>query len=146
MTGDSYEWRQCPIEIIIWYLLVTESMQRNFLDNGVLVISKATDIHFLELRLAPVTRDIQDYQLILRRKWTWQEVHVPKIEKRFKLYCFFENKVHFYFIILVNTKTTTPSQGRCLALDISLDASRLGIYIYIYIHTRPFTSPLGDRC
>ena len=32
-----------------------------------------------------------------------------KIEKRFTLYCFFENKVHFYPIIVVNTKTTIPS-------------------------------------
>ena len=30
------------------------------------------------------------------------------IEKRFTLVCFFENKVHFYPIILVNTKTTLP--------------------------------------
>ena len=35
------------------------------------------------------------------------EAHVLKIEKRFTLYCFFEKKkVHFYPIILVNTKTT----------------------------------------
>ena len=31
-----------------------------------------------------------------------------KTEVRFTLYCFFENKIHFYPIILVNTKTTIP--------------------------------------
>ena len=31
-----------------------------------------------------------------------------KIEKRFTLSCFFENKVHYYPINLVNTKTTIP--------------------------------------
>ena len=31
-----------------------------------------------------------------------------KIEKSFTLYCFFEKKVHFNPIILVNSKTTTP--------------------------------------
>ena len=30
-----------------------------------LVFTKATDIHFCALWLAPVTRDIRDYQLIL---------------------------------------------------------------------------------
>ena len=42
-----------------------------------------------------------------------------KIEKRFTLYCFFENKVHFYLIILINTKSP---QDRCVG------ASRFGIY------------------
>ena len=56
--------------------------------------------------MAPVTRDIQDFELILRRKSKLQEARVLKIEKRFILYCFFENEVNFYTIILVNTKTT----------------------------------------
>ena len=29
-------------------------------------------------------------------------------EKQFTLYCFFENKVNFYLIILVNTETIIP--------------------------------------
>ena len=32
-----------------------------------------------------------------------------KNKKGFTLYCFFENKLHFYQIILVNSKTTIPS-------------------------------------
>ena len=43
----------------------------------------------------------------------------------------------FYPSHLVNTKTT---QGRRRAVDIYLDASRLGIY------PRLFTSPSGDSC
>ena len=55
-----------------------------------------------------------------------------KLEKRFTFYRFFENKVHFYPIILVNTKPTLPPQGRCLGLDI-----------YLGIYPTLFTSPLG---
>ena len=40
---------------------------------------------------------------------------------------------------LVNTKTTTPS-GSVKAVDIYLDASRLGIYPPL------FSSPSGDSC
>ena len=29
-------------------------------------------------------------------------------KKLYTVYCFFENKVHFYPILLVNTKTTIP--------------------------------------
>ena len=53
------------------------------------------------LWLAPITCDTQDYDVILRRKLKWQEVHVLKLEKKFTLYCFFENKVRFlshYFV------------------------------------------------
>ena len=58
-----------------------------------------------------------------------------KNRKKFTLYCFFKNKMHFC-PILVNTKTTSPPQGRCLALDIYLDASCLGC-----IHH--YSPPLG---
>ena len=52
------------------------------------------------------------------------------IEKRFTLFCFFKNLVYFYPITLVNTKTTIPPQGRCLALDIYPDASKISITIH----------------
>ena len=47
----------------------------------------------------------------------------------------------FYPSDLLNTKTTIPPpQGRSRAVNISLDASRLGIYPPL------FTSPSGDTC
>ena len=97
-------------------------------------ITKATDIHFRELWLAPVPRDIQYYLLILRRKSNWLEARVLKLEKRFTWYCFFEKKVHFYTIILVNTKTTISFRVRRCLYSAS---SRLGIYPPL------FTSPFG---
>ena len=62
-----------------------------------------------------------------------------KIEKKFTLHCFFENKMQFYLIILVNTKTTIPLRVP-LVVDIYLDTSLLGIYPPL------FTSPLGNNC
>ena len=35
-------------------------------------------------------------------------VHAKDRKQNILLHCFFENKVHFYSIILLNTKTTIP--------------------------------------
>ena len=48
---------------------------------------------------------------------------LAKNRKKFTFYCFFENKVPFYPIILVNTKTTISLGGQCLALDVYLATS-----------------------
>ena len=69
----------------------------------ILVFTKSTDIHFRKLWLAPVTRDI-DFEAEVKMTGSVR----AKNRKRFTLYYFFENKVHFYFIILVNTKTSIP--------------------------------------
>ena len=37
-------------------------------------------------------------------------------KESFTLYCFFENKVHFYPIILVNTKTTISLMAKLVEL------------------------------
>ena len=52
-------------------LIVNASVRTNkerLAQKKLLAFIKATDIHFHKVRLPPVTRDIQDYKLILRRK------------------------------------------------------------------------------
>ena len=104
--------------------------------------SQLIDIHFRELWLAPVTRDIQDIVDFGAEVKMTGSAHA-KNRKKFTLYCFLENKVHFYPIMLVNTKTTTPPSGS--VLNARYIAPRFASY-YIYISTTIFTSPLGDCC
>ena len=128
------------------------------------------DSNFRAFWLAPVTRNILGYSLFCERREKWRVVSRNFPKKKLKKRFFypsdlvnikttiplihsdqgltletsaFQSLYGGQFTLstpLINQIFVYPPQGRWRAVDIYLNASRLGIYPPL------FTSPLGDSC